>query len=282
MRFRFFLHGLVNPAFLPNIEAQTRIVTAANPVLARIGIRMEQAGELDGYPTFDLVRIGTAAPRRPKTLVFATLGKPDMRLADVLDNDLEIVPDDKYLVYDRPVGPGGLRWSDLLNWWRERRGTDDAVADRKALYQRLLDSTPKPEESPQRAVCEAYYKAFANRDWDMPALLPEVWLHWDHKRVEDRGEAALINHRMDFLILLPNGVRVIVEVDGRRHYANDKAVDDTVRGDRDLKLRGYHVWRVTTSELRQQPLGPFVEELFTSILRHHGLDVPTVEATSER
>jgi hypothetical protein len=274
VRFRYFLLGLVNPSFLPDAEAQARIVAAVNPVLARIGVRMEQDGEREGYPTFDLVRIGTAAPRRPKTLVFATLGKPDMRLADVLDNDLEIVPDDKYLVYDRQVGPGGLRWSDLLTWWQARRGTGDEVADRKALYQRLLDSIPKPDVSPQRAFGEAYYTAFAGRDWDVPALLPEVWLHWDHKTVTERGAAALINHRMDFLLLLPNGVRVIVEVDGWHHYGTAKAVDDTIRGDRDLKLRGYHVWRVTTNELGAQLLVPFATDFFTSVLQHHGLEVP--------
>ncbi|MDI5969378.1 hypothetical protein POF50_008460 [Streptomyces sp. SL13] len=44
---------------------------------------------------------------------------------------------------------------------------------------------------------------------------------------------------MDFLILLPNGARVVVEIDGHHHYDTDKAFENTVRGDRELKLRGY-------------------------------------------
>jgi hypothetical protein len=33
----------------------------------------------------------------------------------------------------------------------------------------------------------------------VPALLPEVWVHWDHKTVRQRGVHALQNLRMDFL-----------------------------------------------------------------------------------
>ncbi|MFE4976015.1 DUF559 domain-containing protein [Kitasatospora sp. NPDC056651] len=85
---------------------------------------------------------------------------------------------------------------------------------------------------------------------------------------------ARLNHRMDFLILLPNGIRVIVEVDGPQHYSGTKAVDGTVRGDRELKLRGYDVWRVTTSELRRQSIPAFVERFFTNIFKHHGVEAP--------
>ncbi|MFB7225150.1 hypothetical protein [Streptomyces sp. NPDC056227] len=31
---------------------------------------------------------------------------------------------------------------------------------------------------------------------DHPALLPEVWLHWDPKTVEERGPEALLRSRM--------------------------------------------------------------------------------------
>ncbi|WBP91394.1 DUF559 domain-containing protein [Kitasatospora cathayae] len=108
----------------------------------------------------------------------------------------------------------------------------------------------------------------------MPALLPEVWLHWDPKTVERRGVKALLNHRMDFLILLPNGSRVVVEVDGGHHYANSKAYEDTVRGDRDLKLRGYDVYRFSSTELGRDRIRPLVEQFFTHLFEHHGLTVP--------
>lgn len=82
----------------------------------------------------------------------------------------------------------------------------------------------------------------------LPALLPEVWLHWDPKTVRQRGPEALLRFRMDFLLLLPGGQRVVLEVDGRQHYSTNGRPDSTkyaagMRGDRDLKLSGYEVFR---------------------------------------
>lgn len=55
---------------------------------------------------------------------------------------------------------------------------------------------------------------------DLPALPPEVWLHWDPKTVAERGPRALLTHRMDFLLLLQGGGRVVIEVDGAQHYSD--------------------------------------------------------------
>ncbi|MFJ2574725.1 DUF559 domain-containing protein [Streptomyces halstedii] len=62
---------------------------------------------------------------------------------------------------------------------------------------------------------------------------------------------------MDFLLLLPHGQRVVLEVDGSQHYTRDHGqVPDSckyaelVAGDRELKLRGYEVFRFGHDELR--------------------------------
>lgn len=55
-------------------------------------------------------------------------------------------------------------------------------------------------------------------------LLPEVWLHWDPRTVKERGPNALLRFRMDFLLLLPHGTRVVIEVDGKHHYADPHPV----------------------------------------------------------
>ncbi len=68
---------------------------------------------------------------------------------------------------------------------------------------------------------------------------------------------------MDFLLLLPRGQRVVLEVDGRQHYSTNGRPDSSkyaasMRGDRDLKLSGYEVFRFGTDELddlaRARPL----------------------------
>jgi very-short-patch-repair endonuclease len=78
---------------------------------------------------------------------------------------------------------------------------------------------------------------------------------------------------MDFLLLLPGHVRVVIEVDGVQHYANDRGeaapskYADIVSGDRDLKLLGYEVFRFGGWELKDEEtslrlIGPFFDRLF--------------------
>ena len=68
---------------------------------------------------FSLVSTQTAHNRPPKNLIFATLGKPDIRFANAVDNDIESVGNaDKVLMYDGRIGDGGLRWRDLQAWWK--------------------------------------------------------------------------------------------------------------------------------------------------------------------
>ena len=79
--------------------------------------------------------------------------------------------------------------------------------------------------------------------------------------------------RMDFLLLLPGGHRVVLEVDGMTHYTNESRQPDpyryaeNVRGDRELKLSGYEVFRFGAVELldpadARAVLQPFFAELF--------------------
>lgn len=294
-RFGRFLEGLVDPATLPDAAAQERVVEAVNVVLMRAGLRLEQTGHRDGYPYFQLLRTGPGAVRRPKTLIFATHLKPDIRFLSVVDNDIEVLQGrDQVLVYDRDVGPEGIRWCDLQRWWQETSGTGDEAEAKNALYQRLLTSMPMDGDSPQRDFYRLYHAIYGLRVWTLPALLPEVWVHWDHKTRPQRGAEALLNHRMDFLMLLPNGPRIVLEIDGSHHYNSASAYTDTVRGDRDLKLRGYEVYRFSTTELsdptkpsdrhKAGPLvtwhraAPLLKRFFADLFEQHGLTVP---ATTE-
>ena len=59
---------------------------------------------------------------------------------------------------------------------------------------------------------------------------------------------------MDFLLLLPHGVRIVLEVDGKQHYAegdtaSPKLYSEMVSEDRRLRLRGYEVYRFGGYEL---------------------------------
>ncbi|MER7662650.1 hypothetical protein [Streptomyces sp. NPDC096193] len=233
---------------------------------------MRQSGSDGGYPLFALVPTRLHGSRRPKNLIFASLRKPDIRFRSSVDNDIEIVggnPDDT-LVYDREIPTAGLRWRDLHAWWQDTRKSSSETDPRADLYQRLLKSLPANSPG-QRNLFMAYHTAPSAND---PALLPEAWLHWDHKTVQDRGPQALLRSRMDFLLLLPHGQRVVLEVDGSQHYTRDCGrTPDTakyaemVAADRDLKLREYEVFRFGHDELKsfadaQALLGQFLPDMF--------------------
>jgi very-short-patch-repair endonuclease len=82
---------------------------------------------------------------------------------------------------------------------------------------------------------------------------------------------------MDFLLLLSHGVRIVIEVDGLQHYADEERRGDPlryaamVRADRELRLSGYDVFRFGTAELRA-PDGPErIRDFFERLFRRYGV-----------
>jgi very-short-patch-repair endonuclease len=215
---------------------------------------------------------------RPKNLIFASAVKPDLRFRDAVNNDIEIVTNaDKVLVYDRPIGAEGLRWSDLQLWWSETKGIANDKDAKETLYRRLLECLPT-NSPPQRLLFDSFFRSFRDHIPKLPALLPEVWLHWDPKTVKERGSDSLSRFRMDFLMLLPNGVRVVIEVDGAQHYSNpDGRADcsryaEMVAADRDLKLYGYEVFRFGGAELQGNSAPGLVKSFFELLFKRFGIN----------
>lgn len=274
-RFIYFIEGLASADVRPDEAAQRTFVECANSSLRKCGVELRETDSAEGYPVFTMVSLHDGTRGRPKNLVFASSVKPDIRFKDAIDNDIEIVSNaDQVLVYDRQIGPNGLCWQDLQNWWAEARGISDPKQAKASLYRRLMASLPQ-SSPPQKLLFEGFFKAFTGSIPQLPALLPEVWLHWDPKTVEQRGRDALLRFRMDFLLLLPHGVRVVIEVDGKQHYAHpDGAADvkryaEMVAGDRELKLAGYEVFRFGGAELKADDSEFLVKEFFESLFKRY-------------
>lgn len=212
-RFVQLLEQLAAARVRPKADAQYSMVRTANAVLAKCSAELREVGEDGGYPCFALVQRGTPQGR-VKNLIFASSIKPDIILRNASTNDIEVVNGgDKVLVYDRPLGRDGLRWQDLQAWWAETRNIPDASVAKQTLYCRLREILP-PESPPQRLLFGEYHRWLAASVPEMPALLPEVWLHYDPLTVRQRGFEVLLRQRMDFLLLFPGDVRVVIEVDG--------------------------------------------------------------------
>jgi very-short-patch-repair endonuclease len=253
-RFASFLEDLVSHQVIVDEDQQRHVVEAITPHLRETHLELREVDIEGGYPVFRLVPTGNT-PSRPKSVIFASTRRLDLRISSTLDNEVEVVDEADALVYDEPIGPDGLTWADLQQWWMRHHPEQDPDAAKKALYARLARSVPATSP-PQRRLFRLYYLLHAERIHELPALLPEVLMHWDHKTVRERGVAALLGQRMDFLLLPPNNHRVVLEVDGISHYIDERRrpspsrYADNVRLDRDLRLRGYDVFRFGGAELQ--------------------------------
>lgn len=279
-RFRKFLEGVVSADVQKEEENQIAIAAAINPVLRNCGIELRETGEDGGYPLYEMVSL-RASRGRPKNLIFASTSKPDIRFRDAINNDIEIASNlDDVLVYDRPLGSDGLRWSELQAWWADVTREADSARAKGSLYLRLLRCLPE-SSPPQRLLFKSFFASFRDAVPNLPALLPEVWLHWDPKTVKQRGQSALLTHRMDFLILMPSGGRVVLEVDGQQHYSNSDGRADPHRyaqlaaGQRELALAGYEVHRFAGVELRGDEGRAMVKSFFERLFKYHGVALHT-------
>jgi hypothetical protein len=175
---------------------------------------------------------------------------------------------DDVLSYDNPIPDHGLTWDQRQSWWAEGEGL--ALHEAKhSLWKRLRTAIPT-NSPPQLALFDEYHTVYGKRE-QFIALLPEVWLHWDPVTRQRRGADGLLTQRMDFLMLLRGHRRIVLEVDGAQHYSaqgrpSPAVYAETTRGDRDLRLSGYEVYRFSGHELQPGRARGTVTEFFDRLL----------------
>lgn len=269
-RFAALLEEAVHPLARSGKE-QEATVAALNKVLAGDGYELAPNGDESGHPIYAFRPIVRGVDGRPKNLIFASRGpKPEIGFADAINNDIIILSgEESCLVYDRPIGPDGLLWSDLVAWWSKLAPGGDAASLGKRLQVSLASDA-------ERKLFAAYFKVYRPALGDaLPALLPQVYLHYDPAVVKTlRHRLPLPRQRMDFLILLPGRQRIVLEVDGKHHFADGeiaslKVYSDMVSADRELRLAGYEVYRFGSNELVGPSAQKLVADFFEKLFRLH-------------
>jgi very-short-patch-repair endonuclease len=266
------------------VYVRSRIITKNLSELADLGEKL-----LERYPgTSDLETMlkllkhsGDGVQGGFKNLIFAADGpKPEIVLADAISNTIEIVKNaENCLIYDLPILNTGLRWEHLVGWWSKRQNLPfpDRATEHN-LFHRLRKSLASP---PEHLLFETYFKVFHKRMAErLPALVPQVYLHYDPKTLLDlQGKRRIPRQRMDFLLLFSSSERVVIEVDGKQHYAegdvaSPKRYAEMVAEDRRLRLLGYEVYRFGGLELDPAAGHIVVTSFFEQLFERHGL--PTV------
>lgn len=252
------------------------LVQAANKYLPAAGYEIKKTGTRGSEPLFEpvAVKVNTEEVR---CLIFAAAQeKPDIRIADVLSLDIEVRRRlaSRYLVYQTPITQEGLRWEQLTAWWMTQSG-EIGDSDARALYKRLAGGLQSHAE---QHFFYAYCKRHPISQDAHPALLPQFYLRWD----PFTGRQVRAPQRYDFLMLLPKGIRVVIEIDGVQHYAikdqsghyslSQETYAKTVADTRDLILAGYEVHRFGTSELdSKQSAERVADNFFDRLFQAHNI-----------
>jgi len=192
-------------------------------------------------------------------------------LADALNNDIRIVKNQEYcLVYDRPIGLDGLRWKELVEWWASFTPSQESERD---LYRRLAASLGSEAE---KIFFKLYFEILRDSlKEQLPAIIPQVYLHYDPYTLREQPTGSpLVRQRMDFLLLLPSRQRVVIEVDGKQHYADGdtaspKHYAGMVAEDRNLRLLGYGVYRFGGYELMKDKARAVVEAFLKRLMKRN-------------
>lgn len=259
-------------------EVQKEYVKGINDIIKEDGYELYVDSLVSGTPQY---RIGKRiyADIELKNLIFAPIGvKPDIVIENSISNELKLVGDtDNCLLYNFDNNADGLTWTTLINWWKNS-SKEENIDPEMGLYNRLKGSLDSDIEKIFFRVYYNYYRHPVKRD--IPALIPQVFLHYDPRsKFQRNGKTIYTHQRMDFLMLLPGGIQIVFELDGQQHYTENgkgepRLYAEMVKDDRDLRLKGYEVYRFGGYEfLNKNNAKQMICEFFDRIFVRYNIEV---------
>ncbi len=269
--FTKFLETLVDPVIRKGSK-QREMLSLINSHIAEADYVLTESGSKIGMPIYKLISKKAGVDGQVKNIIFAADGhKPEFVFTDAVNNDIAIVKNEgNCLVFDKRIPESGLKWADLVTWWSSSKyhNPDEDNVDRE-LFKRLeITLDPRLEKH----FFRKYYNLFKNElGGNLPALIPQVYLHYDPKTISQlNGQKRLERQRIDFLMLLSNRHRIIIEIDGKHHYAHGeiaspKLYSEMIAEDRRMKLAGYDLYRFGGYELTYGNKDSLIEDFFRKL-----------------
>lgn len=209
-------------------------------------------GDKDFYECIS-TRVGVQG--QVKNIIFAAKYKPEIAFDDALNNDIRITRNENHcLIYNRSIPSSGVMWNDLVEWYAAENNLTDDQNPEVAFITRLcdcLDTSFKAngaKAGPETWMLHAYYNLKKELGIDLPALIPQVYLYYDPQTLKQRGYKLFEHQKMDFLMIFSHKDRIVIEIDGKQHYAegataSPKLYSEMVRAHREMSLLGYDVYR---------------------------------------
>lgn len=297
--FMFFLEQYVNP----NIHhwrwndheerreeiCNSELVDVINRYLEHDGFLLTIKDAIGDKRFYQCLSTKVGVQGAVKNIIFAAKYKPEIVFDDALNNDIRITKNaNQCLIYDRPIPQNGLMWSELVEWY----AGENAIKQHKenAFIRRLcdcLDTSFKAngvKAGPETWMLQAYYELKNELGIDLPALIPQVYLYYDPQTKNERGYKLFEHQKMDFLMIFSHRDRVVIEIDGKQHYADgDKAsprlYSEMVKAHREMALFGYDVYRfggyeflgAAENEKLKQEVLEGIKEFFVRLFKKYGI-----------
>ena len=179
-------------------------------------------------------------------------------------------------------------WNDLVTWYSDEFRIDEKqeIVFLKRLCDCLDSSFKKTghKAGPETWMLQAYYELKKELGIDLPALIPQVYLYYDPLTQRERGYKLFEHQKMDFLMIFSHRDRVVIEIDGKQHYAVDdkaspKLYSDMVKAHREMSLLGYDVYRfggyeflgADSNEAAKKRVLDDLKQFFTRLFHKYGV-----------
>ncbi len=297
--FMFFLTQYVNPNVhhwrwnaeeehaedIPNSE----LVNVINRYLEHDGYKLTVKDSIGDKDFYQCVSTRTGVQGTVKNIIFAAKYKPEIVFDDALNNDIRITKNaNQCLIYNKAIPQNGLMWSELVAWYATEFGIDEN--QEVAFLRRLCDcldmsfKAAGQKAGPETWMLQAYYELKNELKIDFPALIPQVYLYYDPQTQRERGYRLFEHQKMDFLMIFSHRDRVVIEIDGKQHYAvEDKAspklYSDMVKAHREMSLFGYDVYRfggyeflgAASSDAGKKKVLDNLKQFFVRLFRKYGV-----------
>lgn len=277
-----FLETIVSPDIRDDIQEQYILVDVINNYIQHDSYKLEHVRNDSGCPVFQVTHL-KGNKKVIQQLFFASNGyKHRLIFKDATTNEIVTSRNaDKVLCYKETIPSHGLLWKDLVQWYKNEINSVNLKDAEKNLIERLEQSMNDPEKLMFQTYLEFGKKHLGNR---IPAYIPQPYLKYDPYTSKERnGIKDLERERMDFLLLLPHGIRILTEIDGKQHYSKDNGeaspmlYAQMVKEDREDKLMGYEIFRFggaeffTSSERKIQDVKENLTDFFYRLFKRYGL-----------
>lgn len=251
-----FCEEYVNPIISRDDDISQKCIEAINHGLSSAGLSLQEADVVASKIKYKVVPVNHGVQKPIKNIIFAAKYKPDIVLDNALENDIQVIKANGALVYDQGIPSEGISWETLKHWY-ELLEIDNTEEDLIELFYNCLDSEP------ERMFYKAYISYLKKHGENIPALIPQVYMYYDPKAKKQREWKIFEHQKMDFMMIISPTQRVVFEIDGSQHYAEDDIVPGTqykhyaspsryaemMQAHRKMVLAGYDVYRFGGREL---------------------------------